>query len=138
MDGCVNGWMDYVLLLYFSSTNLLPVSFLFSVSGGGNKHDETENRGEKQKTCLQFSERILKCKRNLMFVGGDLFIYFIIFHYFYSYFLFFVQHSALKHSTLPLVFKKKNLPAHCCCILVFKIASSDYSSQCPVLLRDSV
>lgn len=94
MDGCMNGWIDYGLLLNFSSTNLLPVSFLFSVSGGGNKHDETENRGEKQKTCVQFSERILKCKRNLMFVGGDLFIYFIIFHYLYSYFLFFVQHSA--------------------------------------------
>lgn len=54
---------------------------------GGNKHDETENRGETQKNCLQFSERILKCKRNLMFVGGDLFIYLIILHYFYSYFL---------------------------------------------------
>lgn len=83
----MNGWMDYVLLLYFIIYSPFLSCSLFLE--GGNKHDETENRGETQKTCLQFSERILKCKRNLMFVGGDLFIYLIILHYFYSYFLFF-------------------------------------------------
>lgn len=87
MDGCMNGWMDYVLLLYFIIYSPFLSCSLFLE--GGNKHDETENRGETQKNCLQFSERILKCKRNLMFVGGDLFIYLIILHYFYSYFLFF-------------------------------------------------
>lgn len=88
MDGRMHERMDGLCTLVVLH-NLLPVSFLFFVSGGGNKHDETENRGETQKNCLQFSERILKCKRNLMFVGGDLFIYLIILHYFYSYFLFF-------------------------------------------------
>lgn len=92
MHGWTDAWTDgWIMYSCCTSAQLIYSPFL-SCSlflEGGNKHDETENRGEMQKNCLQFSERILKCKRNLMFVGGDLFIYLIILHYFYSYFLFF-------------------------------------------------